>query len=60
MPLTAVYQKVNEGYIAFIEELPSANTQGNTLDEARTNLIEAAEMVMDANRFLAEESIKGF
>jgi predicted RNase H-like HicB family nuclease len=59
MPLTAVYQKVVEGYIAFIEELPGANTQGKTLEEARANLVEAVEMVMDANRYLAEERIKG-
>jgi len=59
MPLTAVYQKVTEGYIAFIEELPGANSQGGTLDEARANLGEAVEMVMEANRYLAEERIKG-
>lgn len=59
MPLTAVYQKVVEGYIAFIEELPGANTQGKTLEEARANLVEAVEMVMEANRYLAEECIKG-
>ena len=59
MPLTAIYQKVSEGYIAFIEELPGANTQGKTLDEARTNLEEAVQMVMEANRYLAEERIKG-
>jgi predicted RNase H-like HicB family nuclease len=60
MLLTAIYQKVSEGYIAFIEELPGANTQGKTLDEARTNLAEAVEMVMEANRYLVEERIKGF
>jgi predicted RNase H-like HicB family nuclease len=59
MPLTAVYQKVVGGYIAFIEELPGANTQGKTLDEARANLVEAVEMVMEANLYLAEERIKG-
>jgi predicted RNase H-like HicB family nuclease len=59
MPLNAIYQKVTEGYIAFIEELPGANTQGETLVEARANLVEAVEMVMEANRFLAEERIKG-
>jgi predicted RNase H-like HicB family nuclease len=58
MQLTAVYQKVPEGYIAFVEELPGANTQGATLDEARSNLLEAAEMVLDANRQLAEESLR--
>lgn len=35
---TAVFQQVPEGYIGFVEELPGANTQGDTLDEARTNL----------------------
>lgn len=59
MTLTAVYQKVAEGYIAFIEELPGANSQGVTLDEVRANLVEAVEMVMEANRYLAEERIKG-
>ena len=42
MKLTAVFQKASEGgYIAFVEELPGANTQGETLDEARENLREA-------------------
>ena len=59
MTLTAVYQKVVEGYIAFVEELPGVNSQGKTLDEARINLAEAVEMVMEANRYRAEERIKG-
>ena len=59
MEFTAVYEKVPEGYIAFVEELPGANTQGRTLDEARENLLEAVELVLDANRALAEESIQG-
>ena len=50
---TAVYVKVIEGYAAFVEELPSANTQGQTLDEARHNLTEAVAMVLEANRVLA-------
>lgn len=48
-----------EGYIAFVEELPGANTQGATLDEARENLAEAVALVLDANRGLAEEMVKG-
>ena len=54
MELTAVYMKVPEGYIAFVEELPGANTQGASLDEARENLKEAVAMVLEANRALAE------
>ena len=53
---TAVFQKVPEGYIGFVEELPGANTQGATLDEARVNLHEAVELVLHANRELAAES----
>ena len=59
MQLTAVYMQVPEGYIAFVEELPGANTQGASLEEARENLREAIELVIEANRTLAEESIKG-
>ena len=56
---TAVYVKVSEGYIAFVEELPGANTQGSTLEEARENLKEAVELVLEANRALTEESLEG-
>ncbi len=59
MNLTAVFQKVPEGYIAFIEELPGANTQGPTLDEVRQNLQEAVQLVLEANRQLAEEQLEG-
>lgn len=59
MKLTAVYMKVPEGYIAFVEELPGANTQGETLEEARTNLEEAVTMVLEANREMSEQSLAG-
>lgn len=57
--LTAVFQKVPEGYIGYVEELPGANTQGDTLEEARENLKEAIELVLEANRQLSEESLAG-
>jgi predicted RNase H-like HicB family nuclease len=59
MRLTAVYMKAPEGYIAFVEELPGANTQGHTIEEARANLKEAVTMVLDANRELSEQSLQG-
>ncbi len=55
MQLTAVYTQVPEGYIAFVEELPGANTQGDTIEEAQENLKEAVAMVLEANRGLAEQ-----
>lgn len=59
MSFTAVYMQVPEGYIAFVEELPGANTQGATLEEARENLQEAVALVLEANRELAEKSLVG-
>lgn len=59
MELTAVFLQVPEGYIAFVEELPGANTQGATLEEARENLREAVALVIEANRELSERSIAG-
>jgi predicted RNase H-like HicB family nuclease len=57
--LTAVFRKFPDGYAAFVEELPGANTQGATLEEARTNLAEAVAMVLEANRELSEEELRG-
>ena len=59
MNLTAVFEKVPEGYVAFVQELPGTNAQGRTLDEARENLREAVELVVEANRHLAEQQIQG-
>jgi len=59
LQFTAVFRKVPEGYIGFVEELPGANTQGATLEEARTNLQEAVELVLEANRQLVEEASRG-
>ena len=59
MKLTAVYLKVPEGYIGFVEELPGANTQGLTLEETKANLEEAISLVLEANRTISEESLQG-
>jgi len=56
---TAVFRRVPEGYIGFVEELPGANTQGATLEEARSNLQEAVALVLEANRTLAQEAAAG-
>jgi predicted RNase H-like HicB family nuclease len=59
LKLTKVFQKVPEGFIGFVEELPGAHTQGETLEEVRNNLEEAIMLILEANRALAEERIQG-
>lgn len=59
MNFTAVFQKFDGGYVGFVEELPGANTQAETLEEARANLVEAVHLVLQANRELAEEGLVG-
>ena len=59
LEFTAVFRKVPEGYIGFVEALPGANTQGATLEEARANLQEAVSLVLEANRTLAHENAPG-
>ena len=50
----AVYERDGDGWVAHIPQLPGANSQGNSLDEARKNLKEAAEMIVEANHQLAK------
>lgn len=59
MTFTAVYMPVPEGYIGFVEEIPGANSQGATLEEVRENLREAVQLVLEANRELAERTLVG-
>ncbi|HEX3070060.1 MAG TPA: type II toxin-antitoxin system HicB family antitoxin [Thermoanaerobaculia bacterium] len=55
---TAVFEAAQEGgYIAFVEEIPGANTQGETLDEARENLREALTLILEENRENALEGV---
>jgi predicted RNase H-like HicB family nuclease len=56
---TAVYEKVGEWYVGCVEELPGANTQGHTLDETRENLREAVQLILEANREIAEKDMAG-
>ena len=56
---TAVFQKRGRWYTAWIEEIPGVNTQGRTLKEARDNLKEALDLILEANRELAGKQRKG-
>ena len=56
---TAVFEKDGKWWIGSVEELPGANTQGATLAEARENLKEAVQLVLEANRQLARRDSEG-
>jgi len=58
LELTAVFRKLPESYVGFVEQLPGANTQGATLEETRENLREAVQLVLEANRELAERDLR--
>ena len=59
MKLTAVFEKVGEWWLGYVEELPGANTQGETLDQARENLREAVQLIIEVNRELLLQQMEG-
>jgi predicted RNase H-like HicB family nuclease len=63
MILTAVFEEVPEsdggGFVAYAEELPGAISEGDTLEEARANLRDAVEVLLEANRELTTKAIAG-
>jgi predicted RNase H-like HicB family nuclease len=63
MILTAVYEQVSksegDGYVAYVEELPGAISEGDTLEEARENLRDAVELLLEANCEIAGTRIPG-
>jgi predicted RNase H-like HicB family nuclease len=57
---TAIFEEAEEGgYIAYAAELRGTTTQGETLEEARENLREAIELILEVNRDLALEKSSG-
>ncbi len=55
---TALFEEAEEGgYTAFVEELPGAISQGETIEEARENLKEAIQLILEANRELAMRGV---
>jgi predicted RNase H-like HicB family nuclease len=63
LTLSAIYEEVPEseggGCVAYAEELPGAISEGATLEEARENLRDAIELLLEANRELASKSHRG-
>ncbi len=56
---TAIFEQTDDWWIAFVEELPGANTQGKTMEEARENLKEAIQLIIEANREITRKQISG-
>jgi len=61
LTFTAVFEEVPSseggGYCAYVEELPGANTQGETLEDARENLKDAIKLLLEARREMLGEEI---
>ena len=56
LTLTAVFEEVSAeeggGYTAYVEELPGAISEGDSLEEARDNLRDAVALLLETNRAL--------
>ena len=49
--LTATFEPNEDGgYIAYIEEIPGINSQGDTIEEAKENLADAINLVFEERR----------
>ena len=61
LTFTAVFEEVppseGGGYCAYVEELPGANTQGGTLEEARENLKDAVKLLLETRREMLGEEV---
>jgi predicted RNase H-like HicB family nuclease len=56
---TAVFEQDGDWWVGYLEELPGANTQGRTLEEARENLKDAVRLLIEANRELTRRELQG-
>lgn len=58
--LTAIFEESEEGgYTCWIEEIPTAISEGDTIEEAKENLIDALRLLMEANREQSEKAVRG-
>ena len=53
---TAIYEHDGEWVIAYCPEIPGANGQGRSKEEARENLAEAIALILEDRR---EDSLRG-
>jgi predicted RNase H-like HicB family nuclease len=53
---TAVFERDGEWYVAYCPEIPGANGQGRTKDEARRSLADAIALILKDRR---EDGLRG-
>ena len=53
---TAIIERDGEWFVAYCPELPGANGQGRTKDEARKNLVDAITLILEDRR---EDALRG-
>jgi predicted RNase H-like HicB family nuclease len=54
--LTAVFERDGDWYIGYCPEIPGANGQGRTKEEARESLAQAIGLILEDRR---EEGLRG-
>jgi predicted RNase H-like HicB family nuclease len=59
MPMKPVFEKTPTGYVAWVDGLPGALTQGDTLDEARQNPGDAVKLVLETRRMICAMEAAG-
>jgi predicted RNase H-like HicB family nuclease len=53
---TAIIERDEDWYVAYCPEIPGANGQGRTKDEARTSLADAIALILEDRR---EDALRG-
>ncbi|WP_395741574.1 type II toxin-antitoxin system HicB family antitoxin [Prosthecobacter sp.] len=57
MSFTAVYEPAPEGgFTCWVEEIPAAISEGETIEEAESNLMEALKLVLECQRELSDQT----
>ncbi len=60
MKFSIIIEKSQDGwYVGQLEEVPSAISQGRTIEECKINVLDALQELFNANRELTEAGYKG-
>jgi len=57
--LTAVFEHDGDWWIGWVEEVPGANVQERTIEEAQESLKEAVFLILETNRNVARRDAEG-